>query len=96
MEPKIKERDLCVFRAGIVGSRNGKIVLVQHREHYDFENGGCYSIKKYSSEKKSDSDTGEWRHENIVLQPLNPKYQPIFIREEEDFVVIGEFIGIVQ
>lgn len=96
MEPKIKEGDLCIFRAGIIGSRNGKIVLVQHREHYDFEIGGCYSIKKYSSEKKSDSDTGEWRHENIVLQPLNPEYQPIFIREEEGFVVIGEFIGIVQ
>ena len=39
--------DFCVFRANIVGSRIGKIVLVQHREHYDFENGGSYSIKKY-------------------------------------------------
>ena len=69
--------DFCVFRANIVGSRIGKIVLVQHPEHYDFENGGSYSIKKYSSEKKQDPETGEWMHERIILYPLNPDYQPI-------------------
>ena len=85
--------DFCVFRANIVGSRIGKIVLVQHPEHYDFENGGSYSIKKYSSEKKQDPETGEWMHERIILYPLNPDYQPIEIRNEEGFIVVGEFIG---
>ena len=53
MEPRIKEGDLCVFRNGIVGSRNGKIVLIQHREHYDFEYGGCYSIKNTPARKST-------------------------------------------
>lgn len=96
MEPRIMDGDFCVFRANIVGSRIGKIVLVQHREHYDFENGGSYSIKKYSSEKKQDPETGEWMHERIILYPLNPDYQPIEIRDEEGFIVVGEFIGIVK
>lgn len=93
MEPRIKDGDLCVYRNGIIGSRNGKIVLVQHREHYDFEYGGSYSIKKYNSEKKYDPDTGEWMHESIVLHPLNKDYSPIQIKDEEGFIVIGEFIG---
>ena len=96
MEPRIMDGDFCVFRANIVGSRIGKIVLVQHPEHYDFENGGSYSIKKYSSEKKQDPETGEWMHERIILYPLNPDYQPIEIRNEEGFIVVGEFIGIVK
>lgn len=96
MEPRIKEGDLCVFRNGIVGSRNGKIVLIQHREHYDFEYGGCYSIKKYTSEKKYDPETGEWTHESIILHPLNKDYPPIQIQNEEGFIVIGEFIGTIQ
>lgn len=96
MEPRIKDGDLCVFRNGIIGSRNGKIVLVQHREHYDFEYGDSYSIKKYSSEKKYDPDTGEWMHESIVLHPLNPEYSPIPIKDEDAFIVIGEFVGTVN
>lgn len=96
MEPRIKDGDLCVFRNGIVGSRNGKIVLVQHREHYDFEYGGSYSIKKYSSEKMHDPETGEWMRESIVLHPLSKDYSPIQIKDEEGFIVIGEFIGVVD
>lgn len=96
MEPRIKDGDLCVFRTGIVGSRNGKIVLVQHREHYDFEYGGSYSIKKYSSEKKYDPETEEWTHECIILHPLNQNYSSLQIKDEEGFIVIGEFVGIVD
>lgn len=96
MEPRIMDGDLCIFRAGIVGSRNDKIVLVQHWEHNDYETGGRYSIKKYSSQKKYDYETEEWIHESIILQPLNTKYQTIQIRDEEGFKVIGEFIGTVQ
>lgn len=64
--------------------------------HYDFEYGGCYSIKKYTSEKKYDPETGEWTHESIILHPLNKDYPPIQIQNEEGFIVIGEFIGTIQ
>jgi DUF2075 family protein len=95
MLPKINDGDLCVFRANVVGSRENKIVLVQHNNLYDSENEGSYSIKKYSSEKIFDDETGEWKHKCIILKPENKQYENIIIEEEDGFVVVGEFIGIV-
>ena len=56
-----------------------------------------YSIKTYTS-KKSYDDLGNWSHEEIVLQPKNPDYQPIITKEADadEFRVIGEFIGVVK
>jgi hypothetical protein len=95
MLPKIKDGDLCVFRANVVGSRQNKIVLVQHNNFYDSENEGSYSIKKYSSEKVIDELTGEWQHEKIILKPENMEYENIIIQDADGFVVVGEFIGLV-
>ena len=97
MEPRIKDGDFCVFRANPAGSRQGKIVLVQHRNYYDSDYTGAYSIKEYSSAKNYD-EFGNWQHEKIELLPLNKDYNPIVIKAEEaeDFRVIGEFVGIVQ
>lgn len=96
MEPRIYDGDLCVFRASVIGSRNNKIVLVQHNDYYDAENEGSYSIKKYTSEKVYDKDTGEWMHERIILKPLNNIFEPIKIINDDNFMVIGEFIDIVK
>ena len=95
MLPKIKDGELCVFRANVVGSRQNKIVLVQHNNVYDSENEGSYSIKKYTSEKVIDEITGEWQHEKIILKPENIEYDNIIIQDEDGFVVVGEFIGLV-
>lgn len=95
MEPKIPDGSLCVFRATMVGSRNDKIVLVQHNDYFDSENGGCFSIKKYTSEKEFDPETGEWKHERIVLRPLNEDFEPIVLDPDGDFVVVGAFIGVI-
>ena len=97
MEPRINDRDFCVFRANPAGSRQGKIVLVQHHNFYDSDYAGAYSIKEYSSSKSYD-EFGNWQHERIELQPLNKDYNPIVIHAEEaeDFRVIGEFIGVVD
>ena len=96
MEPRIHDGDLCVFRANPAGSREGKILLVQHHMPYDPEYGGSYAIKQYTSEK-SFSDDGFWRHTSIKLKPLNDEFEPIIIDEAEagDFRVIGEFLGTV-
>jgi hypothetical protein len=96
MEPQIPEGSYCIFRAPVVGSRNGKIVLVQHRNVFDPDNNGAFSIKKYSSEKRFNKDE-TWQHEQITLQPVNPAYKPIVIpeSESESFTVIAEFVGIV-
>lgn len=72
----IKDGDYCIFRANVVGSRQGKIVLAQHRDIQDPENGGKYTVKKYMSGKTYDAD-GEFRHERIVLEPINKNYAAI-------------------
>lgn len=97
MEPKIHDGDFCVFRANPAGSRQGKIVLVQHYNYYDADYAGAYSIKEYSSTKSYD-EFGNWQHEKIELLPLNREYNPIVINVEdaEDFRVIGEFVGVLK
>jgi DUF2075 family protein len=96
MEPKIKDGNWCVFRTNVTGSREGKIVLVQHHSYYDADNGGSYSIKQYTS-KKSYDENGNWMHEQIILKPLNQNYSPIYIEEEnaDSFTVIGEFVTVL-
>ena len=96
MEPGIPDGSLCVFRANVVGSRQNEIVLVQHRGLYDPDHNGSYTIKTYTSEKSYDRETGQWQHERIVLKPVNPDYSPIVIEEDDDFTVVGEFIGLVN
>lgn len=97
MEPRINDGDFCVFRANPAGSRQGKIVLVQHHNYYDSDYAGAYSIKEYRSSKSYDQ-FGNWQHEKIELLPLNKDYNPIVIDEleSEDFRVIGEFIGLID
>ena len=95
MEPKIHDGDLCVMRRYEGGSRNGEIVLAQHREFYDSESGGAYSIKKYSSEKVAED--GSWRHERVTLSPLNREFEPIVIDRNEDgeFAVVAVWKGVL-
>lgn len=96
MEPRIPDESFCVFRTNVVGSRNNKIVLVQHRGIFDSDHNGSYTIKTYTSEKSFDKETGEWMHEKIILKPLNSDFKSITIVEDDNFSVIGEFIGVVK
>jgi len=94
MEPKLQDGDYCVFRANPGGSRQNKLVLVQHSSIADPDTGGSYTVKKYTSKKKYAPD-GAWQHEEIILQPLNPAYSPIVIpnAEDEEFMVVAEVVG---
>jgi hypothetical protein len=58
MEPRIPDGSWCLFVAPVEGSRQGRIVLVQHRDIHDPETGGTYTVKKYRSTKESDSTGG--------------------------------------
>ena len=94
MEPKLQDGDYCVFRANPGGSRQNKLVLVQHSSIADPDTGGSYTVKKYTSKNKYAPD-GAWQHEEIILQPLNPAYSPIVIpnAEDEEFMVVAEVVG---
>jgi superfamily II DNA or RNA helicase/HKD family nuclease len=98
MEPKIPSASWCLFRKCPVGSREGRIVLVQFHSMSDPEGGGRYTVKKYHSEKAVTEDA--WSHQRIELRPLNPdpKFQPIPVTEAEapELIIVGEFVAVVE
>lgn len=95
MEPKIPTGAWCLFRPIDVGSREGKLLLVQVNTHVDPEEGGRYTIKRYHSTKHVTDDG--WEHATIELQPLNKDYAPIQVSAEQagDLRVIGEFVSLI-
>jgi type III restriction enzyme len=96
MEPRIYGGEYCVFRANPVGSRQGKIVLAQYRGPADPDNGGSFTVKRYSSEKVGDGNGG-WSHTKITLSPLNPQFNPIELtaESEDEVKVIAEFVAVL-
>jgi len=95
MEPLIPDGSHCLFSAPVVGSRQGRVVLVELRDQADPEIGGRYTVKRYRSEK-SESDEG-WRHVAVRLEPVNPEFGPIEIsvEDEADVRVVGELIEVL-
>ena len=96
MEPLIPDGSYCLFRYPVLGTRQGKIVLVQHHDIHDPETGGTYTLKSYRSEKASSADGG-WHHSRILLEPINTAYSPIILTEdaEGEVRVIAEFLEVL-
>jgi SOS-response transcriptional repressor LexA len=93
MEPRIPDGSLCVFRAPVTGSRQGKLLLIERRDVS--ESGGRYTVKRYRSEKTPAGE--EWRHGKIRLEPLNPDFEAWELDNDPDlFHVIGEFIRVLD
>jgi SOS-response transcriptional repressor LexA len=92
MEPLIPDGSLCVFRAPVVGSRQGKKLLIE--QFGSFEDGARYTVKRYTSQKKQNED-GSWEHFEIRLEPLNPEFES-FILGPDDFRVVAEFIKVLE
>ena len=92
MEPRIPDGSLCVFRLGVTGSRQGRLVLV---ERLGAGANDRYTVKRYASEKVQRED-GTWSHEKITLEPLNPEFEAWTLDpEEERFRIIAEFVRVV-
>jgi phage repressor protein C with HTH and peptisase S24 domain len=94
MEPRIHDGDLCLFRRYSGGSRDGLIVLAEHRGIDDPETGGSYTVKRYRSTKAADGE-GSWEHTQIRLEPINESFKPIELSEESDVRVLAQFIEVV-
>ncbi|HRX03430.1 MAG TPA: S24 family peptidase, partial [Anaerolineae bacterium] len=97
MEPAIPDGSYCLFRAPVVGSRNGRTVLVQLRDSRDPESGERYTVKRYAS-KKVTADDGTWRHVRILLKPINPEFEPIELLpdSENDVMVLAELLEVLR
>ncbi len=93
MNKVIPNGSICLFRKYSGGSRNGKIVLVEHTSIQDPDFGSGYTVKEYNSRKFSTDE--QWKHESITLKPLsyNSDYKNIEIADDElvNLKVIGIF-----
>ncbi|MBU0756309.1 MAG: DUF1998 domain-containing protein, partial [Planctomycetes bacterium] len=95
MEPRIPDGSWCLFTRQVAGSRNGRILIVQHRDIADPETGGSYTIKEY---RRPPQDVGE---ENalsgtIQLMPANNDFEPIIIENDLDEIrVVGELLDVI-
>jgi SOS-response transcriptional repressor LexA len=93
MEPQIPDGSLCLFRANLPGSREGKLVLAQ-----DCANK-AFAIKRYQSEKNCDDaleEQGSWSHRRIHLISLNPAYDSWYLTAEEDkYRILAEFLTVL-
>lgn len=98
MNRRIPNGSWCLFRANPVGTRQGKIVLVQHRDIHDSDTGAQFTVKRYYSEKIPSSDS-EWQHQRITLAPDTTAhgYEPIILEghQVDDFKVLAEFVAVL-
>jgi phage repressor protein C with HTH and peptisase S24 domain len=98
MEPLIPDGSLCLFHAGVVGSRQGKRLLIERLGSTD--TSAQYTVKVYTSRKRPAGSAGdEWRHVSILLQPLNPEFEAMEFGPEDErqqFRVIAEFVQVLE
>jgi phage repressor protein C with HTH and peptisase S24 domain len=91
MEPTIPDGSLCVFRYGVSGSRQGRLVLVENRG----TTGDQYSVKRYLSEKHESE--GQWKHTRIRLESLNPGSPSWDLDpDEEKYRIVAEFVRVLD
>jgi len=96
MNRRIPNGAYCLFRHPVAGSRQGRVLLVQHHDIADPELGGSYTVKVWESDKTVADDS--WRHKEIRLMPDSDdaSFLPIVIRSADDSLqVIAEMLEVL-
>ncbi|MDG5493175.1 DNA/RNA helicase domain-containing protein [Psychroserpens sp. SPM9] len=97
MNKIIPSGSYCLFEKDPGGSRNGKIVLVQHHNIQDKDYGSGFTVKHYQS-KKTVNHEG-WRHEFITLSPksFDDRFDDIILSEDElrELNIFGVFVCVI-
>lgn len=78
MNRRISNGAWCLWRLHPKGSRQGKVVIAEHRDIVDADQGGQFTVKLYSSEKSAIGED-QWEHSRVVLLPdsTEPTFEPI-------------------
>lgn len=97
MNKRIPNGSWCLFRQVPGGTKNGKVVLVQHSSIADTDHGGSYTVKVYQSEKRQIDDA--LVNEKIILSPDTNAigYSNIIIKGDDvlEFLVLGELVAVL-
>lgn len=97
MNRRVPNGSWCLFKEDSGGSREGKVVLVRHRDIQDPDNGGHFTSKIYHSKKKAAGDT--WEHTEIVLKPSSTVFgfPEITLKPDEvdELKVMGELVAVL-
>lgn len=98
MNKRIPNGSICIFKKNPVGSRSGKILLIENYDKQDPDYNSAFTVKTYSSQKNI-SEEG-YEHKEIVLKPnsYDPKYKDIIIDNENahEMHVVAEFIEVLK
>lgn len=98
MNRRIPNGAYCLFRHPVTGSRNGRVVLVEHRDIVDPDLEGPITIKLYESDKEVKGGES-WQHIGIRLKPDTTAsgYEPIILRDvpEDEVAVIAELVEVL-
>jgi transcriptional regulator with XRE-family HTH domain len=97
MRRRIPNGAYCLFRHPVAGSRNGRVVLAQHRQIHDPDHGGRYTVKVYRARKERAKEGG--RTVEVRLEPDTdaPGYRPIVFRglEEDELTIVAEVVEVL-
>lgn len=100
MNRRIPNGSICIFKQPVVGSRAGKILLIEYYNRQDPDLHSHFTVKTYSSTKIMVD--GRPRNESIILKPNSDDstFTDIIITEEDmaenAFHVVGEYVGILD
>jgi len=98
MNKLIPNGSWCLFQKDMGGSREGKVVLVQHSSIKDSDFGAGYTVKSYHSQKRIGQE--EWSHKTISLKPLSniESYHDIVLNSDEsiELKVVGVFVDVLE
>jgi transcriptional regulator with XRE-family HTH domain len=98
MRRRIPNGAYCLFRHPVLGSRNGRVILAQHRQIDDPDHGGRYTVKVYQGRKQRAGPEGG-RTIEVRLEPDTdvPGYRPIVLRglEEDELTVLAELVEVL-
>ena len=92
MEPRIPDGSLCVFRYGVVGSRNGRLVLAE-----ESRNRRQQSLRREALPERANRTrrNGQARADSAgVAQPEYPSWD--LDPDEEKYRILAEFVRVLD
>lgn len=97
MNRRIPNGSWCLFKMNPAGTRQGKIVVAQHRDIHDPDLGSSYTVKIYHSEKTVANDS--WSHERVVLKPssIDGSFKAFIFERDSvgDVRIVAELVAIL-